>query len=781
MTKFEENNMNFYELADIDIYFVPHFITPTSPSTSHHSLITPSSPPHHPRPLIALRIKYNRAINDLLPGGFEHFDWAIYDEVHSLDGEEGDALQRIIRSMTCKFLALSATVGNASELQAWMEHVKGEQLVGVEAMTVLPTESHYYGSPVDAASTEGERDTAADAEGVRGSGRSHGGGGGGKATKSSSKAGGGAVAGGGGKGAGVKEKSVKAKKGEAVSVSDKPVNIAISRVVHSLTGPVTTGTITVENCSPNLTLVEFRRRVWSLLPAEERDADPASLRIEQNGTELSYGRDEETLKSDADDGEDEEDVALKLASLSLESSSTLSLVTFSLKVARTVDNEALTLDNVSPNSTIKDIKERIASRWTMFRPDGLQLQHLAIVRDGPVLVSAEATVVRGKVLQLQGDASQLKRGSVLIIGPMDGEQEIVNVVSCEAVNDTTWTCRVTDVTRVHPARSPCALVSVLELGHIDTVTMAECGIFRPGCVSFVQMRSLVNLISHQGRFINLQRFLFTGGKLDPISPLAAVETVDSLAAGTLDNSGLSFTSKDLARLWDAISNLYPPSVVGRYSPQRYFSSLNTSRITLQQTKDYEELLKRLLKDLAQSHPNETQELLHKFHIENPDREVDLCELLFKIEEKDMLPCLVFHLNSFEAVGIFKQILAGLEWRQKSAFPTYYMDLEEEYRQKNADIAAAIKGTGGNALKLQQLAQSGQNLQEFSMDIYEPHMKFQFGKACMSKTEYKDLCDEMERYDGFKARLPQAMEEQAGENEFILAHALMRGLRRGIGL
>ena len=71
---------------------------------------------------------------NLLPGGFDHFDWAIYDEVHSIDGAEGAALQRIIRSMNCKFLALSATVGNADELRDWMERVKGEQLFGVEAV-----------------------------------------------------------------------------------------------------------------------------------------------------------------------------------------------------------------------------------------------------------------------------------------------------------------------------------------------------------------------------------------------------------------------------------------------------------------------------------------------------------------------------------------------------------------------------------------------------------------------------------------------------------------------
>lgn len=60
----------------------------------------------------------------------------VYDEVHALDGHEGSALQRLIRSMNCKFLALSATVGNAEELRGWMERVRGDYILGVESITV---------------------------------------------------------------------------------------------------------------------------------------------------------------------------------------------------------------------------------------------------------------------------------------------------------------------------------------------------------------------------------------------------------------------------------------------------------------------------------------------------------------------------------------------------------------------------------------------------------------------------------------------------------------------
>jgi hypothetical protein len=78
---------------------------------------------------------YRKFQGDCLPGGYDHFNWVIFDEVHALDGEDGDALQRLIRAMSCKFLALSATVGNAQELRGWLERVRGDQLLGKHSFT----------------------------------------------------------------------------------------------------------------------------------------------------------------------------------------------------------------------------------------------------------------------------------------------------------------------------------------------------------------------------------------------------------------------------------------------------------------------------------------------------------------------------------------------------------------------------------------------------------------------------------------------------------------------
>ena len=52
---------------------------------------------------------------------------------------------------------------------------------------------------------------------------------------------------------------------------------------------------------------------------------------------------------------------------------------------------------------------------------------------------------------------------------------------------------------------------------------------------------------------------------------------------------------------------------------------------------------------------------------------------------------------------------------------------------------------------------------------------------MTDNEWVELSHEMERQDGFKKREKDAIANSRGKNMQVLEHALMRGLRRGIGL
>jgi len=68
----------------------------------------------------------------ILDGGYSQFDYLVLDEVHTLNGPEGDALQRIIQGCNCPFLALSATIGNAKQLQLWLSKVRNEHVAAIE-------------------------------------------------------------------------------------------------------------------------------------------------------------------------------------------------------------------------------------------------------------------------------------------------------------------------------------------------------------------------------------------------------------------------------------------------------------------------------------------------------------------------------------------------------------------------------------------------------------------------------------------------------------------------
>lgn len=64
----------------------------------------------------------------ILDGGYSQFDYLVLDEVHTLNGPEGDSLQRIIKACDCPVLALSATIGNATQLRDWFSSVQNKHV-----------------------------------------------------------------------------------------------------------------------------------------------------------------------------------------------------------------------------------------------------------------------------------------------------------------------------------------------------------------------------------------------------------------------------------------------------------------------------------------------------------------------------------------------------------------------------------------------------------------------------------------------------------------------------
>lgn len=83
-----------------------HHVQVVKSHAAHCNYLGPSKPP-------ACQIKQQSICHAFHPSYLRLFS---FSQVHSLDSDEGDALQRLIRAVNCNFLALSATIGNAQQV-----------------------------------------------------------------------------------------------------------------------------------------------------------------------------------------------------------------------------------------------------------------------------------------------------------------------------------------------------------------------------------------------------------------------------------------------------------------------------------------------------------------------------------------------------------------------------------------------------------------------------------------------------------------------------------------
>ena len=312
----------------------------------------------------------------------------------------------------------------------------------------------------------------------------------------------------------------------------------------------------------------------------------------------------------------------------------------------------------------------------------------------------------------------------------------------------------------------------------------------------------VKIQEHKGRFLNIQRHLWTSsstglqnalegttnlkvgadgttslkvatevtssnsGKctLQLLHPLSAV-TLDFLKNDGFSQSSLPMTPQDSYVMWKAMQKVYPAEAIIEVDPHHYFA--NIDRITLQDSKEYEDHVKSHLEKLAISHPDETQSLLDNYQLADCSPEFDVCDLALSLKEKQMHPCLMFHLNVFDLISLFRQLLEGLERRQNEKHPNHYIGLRSKAAGQKSEAENAAKQAATNK-EVQDDIQAGfLDSGEGVIDETAPHHEFCFcPSGPISYTEYNDICLEVQRRDKFPGDIKQ--------------HALMRALRRGIG-
>uniref|UniRef100_A0A6C0LXL7 Helicase ATP-binding domain-containing protein n=1 Tax=viral metagenome TaxID=1070528 RepID=A0A6C0LXL7_9ZZZZ len=188
-----------------------------------------------------------------------------------------------------------------------------------------------------------------------------------------------------------------------------------------------------------------------------------------------------------------------------------------------------------------------------------------------------------------------------------------------------------------------------------------------------------NLIEHSIRFLNLQRHVWNKNILEKIHPLACLD-VEDITEEFLNNN-LPLTPFDSIQLFKSLKNNLPDKIVDKLDINNVFPE-NNKRLTLEDSRYYENLLKRFLLDLKNKQPDILTKILHKFHkkIEPIQEKIDLYKLFKSIKNKKLTPCIVFQLTSNNCKEIFKKIVKYLERLEVLNYPFYYDNLDYTYNQ-----------------------------------------------------------------------------------------------------
>ncbi len=281
----------------------------------------------------------------------------------------------------------------------------------------------------------------------------------------------------------------------------------------------------------------------------------------------------------------------------------------------------------------------------------------------------------------------------------------------------------------------------------------------------------VHLEEHSERFINLQRWVWIGNSFRPLHPLSAVSFDMLTSPKWKDQYSLPFTPRDTYALWEALLNHFPVESVSDLAPEKFFSS--SQRITLQTAKAYECALCSRLQTLAMKFPSETKALLSKSVPEDVGPDTDIVTAVQDIKLKDLCPAIMFHLDSFHCLKLFKELLVELEEAQQKKYPNYLKELQEKAEEVARLRAQAAKRRVQNAKEEEEEAKDMGDMslenQQF-VDTAAPHPEFVLNPSVsrLSSKEYEDILYEL------------APSVNRGELKSP-GHPFLRGLRRGFGI
>ena len=197
----------------------------------------------------------------------------------------------------------------------------------------------------------------------------------------------------------------------------------------------------------------------------------------------------------------------------------------------------------------------------------------------------------------------------------------------------------------------------------------------------------INLVSYTTRFLNLQRQLFIDNKLIKIHPVSCLDLED--INNKFLKKNIPMTPYDCIILYESLNEKFPKEMknlnINNIFPQ------NNRRLSLDDSRHYENLLKDKLIELRTVRPSDLQEILDKYKIvNNIQDEINLYNLFKEIKRKELTPCIVFQENTQYCKDIFIKLVGYLEKLESLNYPNYYSNLEYKQKQYLASLIEISK-------------------------------------------------------------------------------------------
>ena len=192
-------------------------------------------------------------------------------------------------------------------------------------------------------------------------------------------------------------------------------------------------------------------------------------------------------------------------------------------------------------------------------------------------------------------------------------------------------------------------------------------------------------VHYTTRFLNLQRQLFYNNRLTRLHPISCLTLEDINEKFLIQN--LPMTPVDCIKLFNALKENFPDDM-SKYEVKEIFPE-NNRRLSLEDSRKYELILKKKLIELKNMYPEEINDILNKFKINDEERcEVNLFNLFQEIKKKNLIPSIVFQENTCYCKDIYCTLVGYLEKLEKLNYPFYYTNLEfrlDAYQKAESEL------------------------------------------------------------------------------------------------